>query len=307
MRRFLLAVCVISLSTWNAFGGRSSANYSIPAETTGAGGAGATSADYAFKANAVGEPGVGSTAVATTTDYRNKPGYVGELYEIVALSITAPPSTSLNETASRQLQAVPLADDGTTLAALNPSTVNWSIVTGPIASITSSGLATAGNVYQDTAATVSGVASALNGELALMVLNVGLDDFGTYAGDQIDDSWQVQYFGQPPNANAGPNADPDGDGQVNLFEFIAGIVPTDPTSRFALAIQSVSGQPTQKNLVFNPLVSGRTYTPQFRTNLTTGTWDPLTGTTQSDNGNQRTVTDTSAAAPKYYRVQISKP
>lgn len=57
--------------------------------------------------------------------------------------------------------------------------------------------------------------------------------------DGIDDSWQVQYFGQPPNPLAAPNADADGTGQNNLFKFIAGLNPLDG-SRFTLSILPVT-------------------------------------------------------------------
>jgi hypothetical protein len=265
------------------------------------------SANYSIKGTASGEFGAGANAMAMSPDYANKGGFVGGLYDLVGLSITAPPSNNLNETASRQLGAAPLADDATTLPSLNPSTVSWSVVIGPIASISSSGLATAGNVYQDTLATVGGTAQSLGGQLNLTILNISNDDFGAYANDQIDDSWQVQYFGQPPNPLAGPSADADGTGQTNLFKFVAGLNPLDG-SRFTLSIQNVSGQPSQKNLVFTPLVGGRTYVAQFTTTLPNpNSWGTLTGTTQSDNGATRTVTDTSASAPKSYRVQITKP
>ena len=286
-------------------GPRASTNFSIPAESIDPAGARTQSASYRNDSSVGGVTGISSVASPAETA---KHGYVGQLYDIVGVSITAPPSTSLNEGATRQLFASPLADDATTLAALNPSTVAWSVVSGSIASISGSGVATAGTVYQDTPGTVAGTVQGLSGQLNLSILNISNDNFGAYAGDSIDDQWQVQYFGQPPNALAGANADPDGDGGNNLFEFTAGLVPNDANSRFVLSIHSVAGQPGQKNIVFNPLVSGRTYNVQFRPNLAVGDWSALTTTTQSDTGNQRTVTDTNAlTAPKFYRVQISKP
>jgi hypothetical protein len=286
---------------------RTSANYSISAESVDIAGARIQSANYSVNGSAVGEFGAGQNALITGAAYTGKSGFVGELYDIVALSISSPPSNNLNETASRQLNAAPLADDATTLASLDPSTVSWAIVSGPIASISTGGLATASTVYQDTLSTVSGSGQSLSGQLNLTILNVTNDDFGAYAGDQIDDSWQVQYFGQPPNPLAGPNADADGTGQTNLFKFVAGLNPLDG-SRFTLSILQVSGQSSQKQLVFQPIVVGRTYNPQFATGLTNPNWSALTGTTQIDNGTQRTVTDPNATpAPKYYRLQISKP
>ncbi len=287
-------------------GARTSASYSVPADSTDAAGAQVQSASYSITGSAVGEFGTASSAVTTSAAYSGKAGYVGELYDIVALSLTAPPSNSLNETTNRQVNAAPLADDATTLANFAAGSVTWSTVSGPI-SINTGGLATAGTVYQDTPATVGGAAQGLSGQLALTVLNVTTDDFGAYAGDGIDDSWQVQYFGQPPNALAGPNADADHTGQTNLFKFVAGLNPLDG-SRFTLSIASVAGQPLQKQLVFKPVASGRTYTPRFSTTLKNPTWQTVPGFTQTDNGTTRTVTDPSASpAPRYYQVGISKP
>ncbi|MGI9088866.1 MAG: hypothetical protein ACR2HH_14175 [Chthoniobacterales bacterium] len=259
-----------------------------------------------MKGSAAGEFGAASSAVTASAAYSGKAGYVGELYDIVALSLTAPPSNSLNETTNRQVDAAPLADDATTLANFSAASVTWSTVSGPI-SINTGGLATAGTVYQDTPATVGGTAQSLSGQLTLTVLNVTTDDFGAYAGDGIDDSWQVQYFGQPPNPLAGPNVDADGTGQTNLFKFVAGLNPLDH-SRFTLSLSAVTGQPTQKKLVFGPLATGRTYTPQFGSSPTTPSWQSIPGMTQSDSGNQRTVIDPNTTpVPRFYRVQISKP
>ena len=136
------------------------------------------------------------------------------------------------------------------------------------------------------------------------------DNFGTYAGDGVGDDWQVQYFGLPPNANAGPNVDFDGTGQTNLFKYAAGLNPLDPYSRFIVKTAPVPGQPGQQKVIFSPLVltGGRTYTVNYRTALTSGIWTPLTGATQSDNGAERTVIDPSATgAKKFYQVTITKP
>ena len=307
MRRLILFYTVFTGLCVTTHAARTSANYSVTTESTDVAGASLQSSNYSVHGSAIGEFGTAQSSLATSIAYSVKGGFVGQLYDLVGLSVTAPPSNSLNETATRQLNAAPLANDSTTLVSLNPATVNWSIVTGPISSISSNGLATAGNVYQNTLAIVGGSAQGLSGQLSLTILNVTTDDFGSYANDQIDDSWQVQYFGQPPNALAGPNADPDGTGQSNLFKFVAGLNPLDG-SRFTLSILPVNGQSSHKNLVFSPIAVGRTYTPQFTGALNSPSWVTLTGTSQSDNGATRTVTDPNATpAPKFYRVQISKP
>jgi PKD repeat protein len=53
-------------------------------------------------------------------------------------------------------------------------------------------------------------------------------------------AWQVQYFGSITNPAAGANADPDGDGQNNLAEFLAGTNPTNSAS--GLRINSITAQ-----------------------------------------------------------------
>ena len=57
----------------------------------------------------------------------------------------------------------------------------------------------------------------------------------------------------------------------------------------------------------HPRFIDRTYILTTRPNLGPGTWPPLTGSTTSDSGTERTVTDGTAAAPKFYRVEIAKP
>ncbi len=53
-------------------------------------------------------------------------------------------------------------------------------------------------------------------------------------------AWQVQYFGSTTNPAAAPTADPDGDGQDNLAEFLAGTNPTNSAS--SLRITSIATQ-----------------------------------------------------------------
>ena len=278
---------------------RSSANYSITPEIQDTGGAQSTAGVYRID-NSIGAIGTLNGGGGNV----GKNGYIGQLYDVAGLVVDATP-TSVNETQTRQLSAAQLLDDATFIA-VPASSVSWQVLSGPISGISGGGLATAGTVFQDTSASVQGTYQNKDGSLNLTVVNVGTDDFGTYANDGIDDSWQVQYFGQD-NPNAGPNVDADGTGQTNLFKFIAGLNPVDG-SRFLLSISPVNGQPTQKNLIFSPIVSARTYVVQFATVLQSPTsWSDVVNTSQSDNGDERTVTDLNATpAPKFYRVQITK-
>ena len=101
----------------------------------------------------------------------------------------------------------------------------------------------------------------------------------------------------------------DNTAQNNRFKYVTGLDPTDPKSVFYLRIASVTNQPAQQNLLFNPLASGREYTPQYSTDLVNGIWLPLVGYSGPlTNGNKVTITDPSAVPPqKFYRLSISYP
>ncbi len=301
------AALTLSLFTAAAHAGpRTSTNYNVATDTTDAGGKRTTSASYTSDGSVGGIVGISTVAAPAGTA---KHGYVGQLYDVTGLTLTAATPT-VNETATDQLTAWQTLDD-LSLLAVPAASITWSVPLGPL-TINTNGLATAGTVYQNTAATAQGLyagSTGSTGTLGLTVVNTLPDNFGSYAGNALDDAWQVQYFGLS-NPLAGPLLDPDGDGQNNRFEFIAGLIPTDATSRFKVTIAPVPGQPTQQRIVFDPLVltNGRTYSVKTLTNLATGTWTTLTGTTQSDTGNQRTVTDPAATgARKFYKVEINKP
>jgi hypothetical protein len=281
---------------------RTSANYSLATESTDSGGQRAVSASYTHDGSAGLIAGLATVASPAETA---KAGYIGQLYEITSLAVNASPA-SVDETATRQLAAWQVLDDASYLA-VSATSVGWSVVTGPLTGISAAGLATAGTVYQDSPATVRGSLGTLTGLFDLTVLNVLPDNFGSYAGDGIDDSWQNQYFGLN-NPNAGPLMDPDGDGQNNQFEFAAGLIPTDAMSRFLLRVEPVAGQPGQQRLVFSPRFDGRTYNILTSTTLATDSWSALTGGIVSDNDNERSVTDPYAnESRKFYRVEIHKP
>ena len=123
------------------------------------------------------------------------------------------------------------------------------------------------------------------------------------------EAWRQFYFGSPDNSGEGADdADPDGDGHDNAFEFTAGLSPIDPTSRFRLRIEAITGQPEHKTIIFSPIVAGRTYVVRSKASLLDPTWNPLTSYTTADAGDERTVTDLLGAGPmKFYHVEITRP
>lgn len=280
----------------------SSVNYRIPADAIDSGGRPAASTNFTNQGSTGQISGIATFSPPQETA---KSGYLGQLYEPLSLQISADPAT-INEGGSRQLTATVLLDDATLLT-INPASITWSILSGPLTSISTAGLVIAGQVYQNTQSRVAGIWGVLSGSLDLSVLDTDPDNFGTYAGDGLADSWQYQYFG-PDNPQAGPAKDPDGDNQDNRFEYIAGIVPTDPTSRFALRIEPVPGFSGRANLIFGPRLADRTYTVTAATTLSSGMFTPLGSTLTNDSGKERTVTDLNATgSTKFYRVEVTKP
>ena len=181
----------------------------------------------------------------------------------------------------------------TTNVAGTPSTVTGSSDTNVSASIT--GL-TPSTTYH----------FRVNGAAGTDISNGGDLTFTTLTAQQ---AWRFTYFGTTSNTGtAADTADPDGDGFSNLFEYVAGLIPTSNASHFSMGAAPVPGQPGRKAITFGPIVAGRTYVVTSKASLTDPTWLPLTSFTTVDNGTQRTVTDLSATGgKKFYRVEITLP
>jgi hypothetical protein len=129
-------------------------------------------------------------------------------------------------------------------------------------------------------------------------------------GDGIPDLWRQAYFGGSgitTNSQSCATCDADRTGQNNQFKYESGLDPTNSASVFVVQIQSVVGQPNQKNLIFKPIAAGRAYTVETRTDLVTGSYvvSPNLSGPQT-NANQVTITDLNATqSTKFYRVHIS--
>ena len=248
--------------------------------------------------------------VSASSRYTAKHGFIGQLYEVMGLEVltgTGP----VDEGAERQLTGRPVLDDGTTFALL-ASDVNWSVVSGPVTGISAAGLARAGTVFADATAVVQGQWRGFTDSSTLQVRNVTSDDFGTYAGDGLADDWQVQFFGLN-NPEAAPLLDPDGDGQNNRFEFLAGVVPTDQASRFRWRLELAAAPAGVRQLVFSPYLADRIYTIRYTQELsgTSLQWETLLPNVNDvmDVGQERRVLDatSSGEAKRYYKMEIKKP
>ena len=286
--------CVACLNAHMA----AAATYTQQATTVDAGGAHGASASYSQESSIGGISGITEIAAEGAL---TKAGYFGQIYDVSGIALTTT-STSLGESSSAQLGACETLDDGT-YRTLPTDSITWGVDSGPLAEISPSGLATADVVASDSLAVVSGAYSIFSTTLVLTVLDTVPDNFGAYTGDGLSDDWQVQYFGED-NPQAAPRLDPDGDGQLNHFEFVAGLDPTDPSSRFIVQITGDSeGSP---QVIFDPVVAGRTYTVKYKDTLDASTWDTLLNTATDNSGLERTITDTSVSLPgsRFYIVEI---
>lgn len=194
-------------------------DYTLTPLANANGGLSGSSAEYALTSATT--PG----GHGTSTSYTARTGFAGQLGAPVSLSISAPALT-VEETATRQLVAELLYDDGSRSPVLD---VSWSVLSGPVAQISATGLATPAAVYQDTPAVVRGGNGPFSGELTITILNSAPDNYGTYAADGLPDSWQIQYFGFDA-PKAGKYDDFDGDEVGNLIEFASGTHPASAAS-----------------------------------------------------------------------------
>ena len=226
---------------------RTSANYSIATDTTDSGGSRGTSGAGGNYTNSGSISTVTGTASANSPAETAKAGYIGQIFDVTGLQLNSASLTNtVNEGATLQLAAWQVLDDATFLA-VPAASVAWSVVSGPLVSVNASGLATAEIVYEDTPATAQGIFGGFPpATLVLTVKNVNPDDLPGYANDGIDDKWQKDYFGLPPNPLAAPTADPDGDGQTYLFEFTAGVIRTIPPRASPSALSPSPASPRRR-------------------------------------------------------------
>jgi hypothetical protein len=292
-RRTIFPVILTMFCATPAFAGR-------VAGTLDAGGGHATNGNCVMDASMGGIGGIGSVGVQTA-----RHGYSGQLTEVDRLELTGT-RAQVSEGALTQLAGTAAMDDDT-VTPLVGREITWSVPSWPLADIGVSGIATVADVYTNTVAAFNGYYLGVPGSGSLLVLDTMPDNYGTYAGDDLPDSWQYQYFGLD-NPDAAPSADVTGTGQDNFFKYVAGLDPTNKTSVFQLKLVTVSGPPNQNNLMLTPCFSNRTYTPQFRTNLLVGVWQTLTNATAAGGDTELTITDPNVVeASKFYRIQVSYP
>jgi hypothetical protein len=247
----------------------------------------------------------GGVSNVTTSGFQMKPNYTGQLSDVENVTVAASPAT-VDEGGTRQFEAVATMDDGTTLT--NPLSTIWEFVGQAIVSLDApTRTATAGIVFEDTPATVEATILGTTGDLEVTILNINADNFAEYAGDGLDDGWQVNFFGTPPNTDAGPGENPDGDPFNNADEFLTGFSPVDGGDFLKLSLQSVSAGTA--TLVINKVIPGPIYTIWAGTDLSGSFPEVVTGSayTYLAEETDTLVIDTSAGSGrKFYILEVTE-
>lgn len=123
-----------------------------------------------------------------------------------------------------------------------------------------------------------------------------------YNFDGVDDRFQRKYFSVFTATNAGPAADPDGDGANNFSESIAGTIPTNAASLFkfyAVTNSSIAGT-TVRWLS----VSNKTYQVFSSTNLALGAWQSNSAAITASGTNTSYLDPKGTNGARFYRVQV---
>ncbi len=116
---------------------------------------------------------------------------------------------------------------------------------------------------------------------------------GDSDGDGLPDEWEMTYFGSLDEV---PSADFDGDLTSNRAEFLLGLIPSDPSSRFAATISAA-------HEIGFPAADGLTFVIERSENL--AAWEEV-GTVTAD-GSAGTWTDPEPLDGKaFYRVTLSE-
>jgi hypothetical protein len=170
-----------------------------------------------------------------------------------------------------------------------------SVLSGTLSVSASNGVATFNDLRLDQPAqayTLMASAGSLAGTTS-SAFNVWFADAN---GNDIADNWETDFFGGTNTVTGATSADPDGDGRMNLLEFVAGSNPTNGDSAFNLSITNVNGQALVSFTARQASASyhagfDRHFSLMARTNLTSGSWSAVPGFDDIIGANQ-TVTCT---------------
>lgn len=268
------------------------------ADTHSSAGGVITSANYASAATTGHLAGM----AGSSANYLGKPGFAGQLYAPASILVAASPDP-VDEEATTQAAATVVMDDSTILPLAN-SDPAWEVMAGPFTGITTTGVATAGAVYQNEPATLRATYAGISGDGLVTIADSNPDNYQDYASDGIDDDWQVTHFGLPPNTDAAPGENPDGDPYDNLFEFLTGYSPVDGADFFTLRVSDKA--PGFAEIELSKVIPGTRYTLERSTTLAALSWFEVDEVTPATTETDFKIPDNSAPDQRaFYRVDVS--
>ncbi len=148
---------------------------------------------------------------------------------------------------------------------------------------------------------IHGPLRSATGNNALIVYYGATDS----VGDGVPDWWRILYFdpsgtGTTTNNQSCAACDPDGDGQSNLAEFLAGTSANNAGS--LLQIRTITRLPNGDTVVAWDSTAGKKYALQS-TDALTNAFAAISSTNTAA-GSAMSFTNTTGAAARYYRVQL---
>jgi uncharacterized repeat protein (TIGR03806 family) len=129
-----------------------------------------------------------------------------------------------------------------------------------------------------------------------------LPSFQTFA------DWQLAWFGATNSPDAGPLADPDGDGANNRLESLTGTNPTNALDAWKISFVLSNDVP----MVQFPQLANRGFEVQSAAGLVGSTWTPLNVPANAplfsvSNRNANVPDSGSSGDSRYYRVRVFEP
>ena len=159
-------------------------------------------------------------------------------------------------------------------------------------------LMTYGGILTNATAVLTGIPGGTAAKISTSIpgrVDLVIDDSDE---DGLPDSWETLKLG---NLASGPADDPDGDGQSNAVEYLAGTDPNSGASRFTASMLPAGGN--QFTLGW-PSVPGKTYAIETSADLA-GAWVQLVSLPASDSPATTTSYPvTSSGSQRFYRVRL---
>lgn len=221
----------------------------------------------------------------------------------------AAPTASVQKTAATATLAVTRANGSTGPVSVDFATANGTAIAGTDFAATSGTLSwTDGDTAPKTIAVplLHNPTIAASKTLGVTLSNPLYGSLGATTMNTVTltetpfNAWRFANFGANANtAGTGlPTDDPDGDGQDNQSEFLAGTLPTDATSLLALKPNIVGGQ---VHLTFTAK-AGVSYTIEYKNAITDAAWQKLIDVPASASAQPKDIVDATANTARFYHL-----